>query len=200
MKRASQAVSVFFHPMLMPSLGLIILFTVGTHLTYISIDAKRLILLVVFITTAVFPLSVLPLLYHLGVIKNFQMETARERLIPLLLTWIFFYLGFVALKKMGVSGIILGFMLGSLITVGLSALITLFWKISIHMIAIGGVTGAIIAVGYRYNGDIASWAIMLFLAAGLTAAARLYLGAHNPAQVYAGYLLGLMVVAGATLI
>lgn len=122
------------------------------------------------------------------------METARERLFPVFITGIFYFLGYILLKKMGVPPILGNFMLASLLALFLSVVITLFWKISMHMIAIGGVTGALLAIALRYNLDLMFWLFLLIVASGITASARLHQGAHNPAQVYIGYLLGLMVV------
>lgn len=194
MKIFSRIISVLFHPMLMPSLGLFLIFQAGTHLSYIPFEAKRIIFLTVFLSTCILPVSILPLLYQFRMIKSFNMETPRERLLPVFFTGFFYYLGFMLLKKMGISGIISNFILASLLAVFSAVVVTIFWKISLHMIGIGGVTGAIMAIGIRYNLDLAPWLTLLFLASGLTATARLHLGAHNPAQIYVGFMWGLLIV------
>lgn len=85
--------------MLMPSLGLFLIFQAGTHLSYIPFEAKRIIFLTVFVSTCILPVSILPLLYQFRMIKSFNMETPRERLLPVFFTGFFYYLGFMLLKK-----------------------------------------------------------------------------------------------------
>lgn len=194
MKIFSQIISVLFHPMLMPSLGIFMIFQAGTHVSFLPFEAKRIIYVTVFLTTCLLPLSLLPLLLQFGVIKNFQMESARERVLPVFFTGFFYYLGYLLLKKMGVSGIIGSFMLASLIAVLSAVVVTVFWKISLHTIGIGGVAGAVMALAFRFGIDLSLLIFLLFVASGLTASARLYLGAHKPAQVYAGFLWGFLIV------
>ena len=196
MRIVSHIISVIFHPMLMPTLGMLLIFQMGTHLSYMPLQSRQSILIVIFVTTAVLPVSILPLLYQFKIIKSFQMETARERFIPVLITAFFYYSGYMLLKKMGVPAMIDRFIISSLIAVLLASFISFFWKISIHSMGVGGVTGVILALSLRFGIDIFPWLILLLTASALTASARLYLGDHKPAQVYAGFGLGFLVVFG----
>jgi hypothetical protein len=199
MKVFSKIISVLFHPMLMPTLGIFVIFQAGTHVSFLPYEAKRIIYITVFLTTCILPLSLLPLLLQFGAIKSFQMETARERVLPVFFTGFFFYLGYLLLKKMGVSGIIGNFMLASLIAVLSAIVVTVFWKISLHTIGIGGVAGAVMALAFRYGMDLSLLVFLLLLASGITGSARLYLGAHKPAQVYVGFLWGFLIVFSSVL-
>ena len=200
MRIVSQIISILFHPMFMPLLGIFLIFQSGTHISYMPFEVKRIIYFVVAITSCILPLSALPLLYQLKIIKSFRMETARERFIPILLTAFFYYMGYLLLKKMGVPAMIEKFVLSTLIAIVCASAISYFWKISIHTTGIGGVTGAIIALSLLYGFDMSMWITLLLIASGITASARLYLGDHNPLQVYAGYFFGLGVVVGTILI
>ncbi|GAO28380.1 hypothetical protein [Geofilum rubicundum] len=200
MKLFSKIVSILFHPMLMPTLGVFVIFQAGTHVSFMPFEAKRIIYITVFLTTCLLPLSLLPLLYQFGVIKSFQMESARERVLPVFFTGFFYYMGYLLLKKLGVSGVIGSFMLASLVAVLSAVVVTLFWKISLHTIGIGGVAGAVMALAFRFGIDLTLLIFLLFLASGITASARLYLGAHQPAQVYAGFLWGFLIVFASVLI
>lgn len=200
MKLLSQIISYLFHPMLMASLGIFLIFNSGTHIAFIPIEAKRVIYLTVILNTAILPLSTLPLLYQFGLIKSFQMESARERTLPVLLTCFFYFVCYMLLRRIGVTGIIISFMLATIIAIAGAGIITRFWKISIHTIGIGGVTGTIMALTYRYGVDLNGMLFLLFLCSGLVASARLYLGAHSPAQVYAGFIWGFAIVFSSVLL
>lgn len=73
-------------------------------------------------------------------------------------------------------------------------IVTLRWKISMYMTAIGALCGFVFILGIKYLGDVINLLPLLILVSGLVASARLYLKRHTPAQVYAGYIYGAVAV------
>lgn len=67
------------------------------------------------------------------------------------------------------------------------AIVTKFWKISLHMAAIGGLLVIFYAFSFYEN-----FFLLVILLAGALGSARLQLGAHNSLQVYAGFSLGVL--------
>ncbi|WP_237706134.1 hypothetical protein [Thermophagus xiamenensis] len=122
------------------------------------------------------------------------METSRERIAPALSSAIFFFLGYFLLFRLNISSLIESFLLASFFAVILSSVISIYWKISLHALAIGGVTGLILALIFRYGIDLLLLLSIMVLISGIVATARLYLKAHTPLQVFIGYLVGLGVV------
>ena len=75
----------------------------------------------------------------------------------------------------------------------LALLVTPFWKISLHLICMGGVTAMFTLLSVAGAGQH-FWALVVsILLSGALASARLHLGSHNPWQVAAGYFSGLAV-------
>lgn len=194
MRRFSKILSYLFHPMLMPSLGTFFILNVVPHHSLLPFSIKRIVYIVVFASTCLLPLSLLPLFLQTKVIKSFEMETSRERIAPALSSAIFFFLGYFLLFRLNISSLIESFLLASFFAVILSAVISIFWKISLHALAIGGVTGLILALIFRYGIDLLLLLSIMVLISGIVATARLYLKAHTPLQVLIGYLVGLGVV------
>lgn len=122
------------------------------------------------------------------------METARERIYPVLTTGVFYFLGYFLLSRLNVSPLIENFVLATLVAVLLAAGISFFWKISLHAIAVGGVTAALVGMMFKYGADLILFVALMLLISGLTATARLYLNAHSPSQVYVGYTTGFIIV------
>ncbi len=122
------------------------------------------------------------------------MESARERVYPVLTTGVFYFLGYFLLSRLNVSPLIEGFVLSSLVAVLLAAGISFFWKISMHAIAVGGVTGALAGMMLKYGIDLILMVAMMLLISGLVASARLFLNAHKPSQVYVGFFSGFVLV------
>jgi len=136
----------------------------------------------------------MPLFLQLGVIKSIQMESSKERMLPLLTTAGFFILGYFFLKKFQLPSFIPLFFLGTLLSVLISMSITFFWKISIHMVGIGGLLGALVSMSLKYGVNTHVLMLSIILIAGVLGSCRLLLGSHSPKQVYAGFLLGLLVI------
>ncbi|MBR8534749.1 PAP2 family protein [Carboxylicivirga sediminis] len=201
MRTFSKIISTVFHPMLIPTLGLFLIFNIGGHFSYLPLDHKRIIYLIVFLSTCALPLSLMPLFMLLGVIKSIYMKNRQERILPTVFTGIFYCLGYFFLSRIPVvPSFIQSFMLATIIAIAIALLITLFWKISMHMIGIGGLTGALLALSFRFGLDIWILFSLAIIIAGMVGTARLYLKAHTPAQVHTGFILGGLVVFAGSLI
>ena len=200
-KLIAKIISVIFHPLFMPGYGILILFFIsGTFLSYLAGPVKNIVLIIIAVNTIILPLSVVPLYISQKIIKSIHMETARERVIPLVMNSIFFYLGFYLLNKLQVPELIKMYVFASFSVVVVTLLVSLKWKISIHMMGIGGLTGAIISISWHLGVDMKAVWMGLILCGGLIGFARLELNKHTPAQVYSGFFIGFIVAGGVLLL
>ena len=184
----------------MPVYGVLILFFVsGPFLSFLPGIVKRIVLIIIVVNTIVLPLSAVPFYLSQKIIKSIQMDTSRERIIPLTINSFFFYLGYYLLNRLQVPDLIKTYMLASFSVVVVTLLISLKWKISIHMIGIGGITGGIISLSWYLGVDMKAIWMVLILCSGLVGFARLELNKHTPAQVYSGFVIG-FVVAGSVML
>ncbi len=188
----SKIVTYLFHPLLMPTYALIIMFNSNTHYSYMPFEAQRLIYILVFSTTFLLPVSIIPFLINLKIISNFNMEKSGERIIPLAITALFYYFSYYIIARLPVSTLVFikTMILASLLLITLNLIITIKWKISAHLIGIGGLLSSMFFYAVYFVANFNILLIILCLIAGLVGYARLYLQAHTPAQVYAGFLLG----------
>ena len=90
-KKSAKVLSVLFHPLLLPAIGMLILFNSGSVLEYLPFQAKKIILLIVFVSTFVLPLTFVPFFIFQKIIQNVQMETNKERLIPFFVTSVLYF-------------------------------------------------------------------------------------------------------------
>ena len=72
------------------------------------------------------------------------------------------------------------------------ALINVWWKISTHTAAIGGVAGALFVFGELFGFNPVWWLCIVFILAGLLGTSRMILRQHSLAQVVAGFLVGIV--------
>lgn len=69
-----------------------------------------------------------------------------------------------------------------------------FWRISVHMMGIGGLIGSILSICYNIKGlNLYLLFIILFILAGCLGVSRLALKKSTPTQVYIGFLVGIVV-------
>ena len=191
-ERFARLCSAVFHPLLIPTLGIFILFQINSHLSFaVNQDARRFIMLVVFINTAIAPVMAVWIMKKTGYVKDFMLTERNERILPLLVTAVLFFMTYYLLRQLSLPSLVYFFIMSGTLLVMLALMISFVWKVSIHMVSLGGLTGFLIVASLLLRADIAWLIILAFLASGCTGTARLIVKAHSPAQVYTGYLIGM---------
>lgn len=185
-------VSIIFHPLLMPSYGLVILLNSGTHYEYIPLQAQKILYTLIFLTTFLIPVSIIPFLMSFKIIGSIQMDDRKDRFIPLIVSALSYYFALFLINKLPfhVPVFIKLLISGSLILIVINLLINLKWKISAHLIGISGLLALVISFSIIFYSNLMDVIILLTVISGIIAWARLELQVHNPEQVYSGFLLG----------
>ena len=188
----AKIISVLFHPLLMPTYALIIIFNSNTHYSYMPFEAQKLIYILVFLCTFLIPVSTIPFLMNLKAVSGVSLRNQRERIIPLSISALSYYFAYYLLGQLPLStiGFIKIMILASMLLIVLSLIVSLKWKISAHLIGIGGLIASMFFYALYFVADFTTLIILLSLIAGAVAFARLNLQAHSPAQVYVGFLTG----------
>jgi membrane-associated phospholipid phosphatase len=122
------------------------------------------------------------------------MNKREDRIIPFIMTAIFFSLAYYLLKQLHISPIYNYFIIGTTFIIIIALIINYFWKISIHMIAMGGMLGAFLALSFVLIINIPILIMLIIFISGLVGFARLKLNIHSPAQVYIGFLTGVTIM------
>lgn len=189
--KLAKIISFLFQPLLMPIYGTIILLNAGTWMSYTIFPALRNALyLVMFTSTFLMPALTFLLLLKKKEINSLEMESRTERNIPYISTLLFYIVGWYLLNKLPLPRVFGNIIMGASLAILIAFLINLRWKISIHMMALGGTAGMLFAFATLFNFPLSTPLIMLLVIAGITGTARLILHAHIPSQVYTGFLLG----------
>jgi hypothetical protein len=194
MKKIGPVVSIVFHPLIMPTLGMLLLLNSGTYLSLLNPEAKRALMFVMALGTLLFPLMMMPILFYRKLLSSFQANTREERLIPQLIILILYVITFVYFARLPLSRVIHGYVLATALTLASVLILSIWFKICMHSAAMGGLAGLIIALIFLYETPLMGVLILALLAGGLTASSRLAMGAQRPLEVYGGYLLGFAVL------
>jgi len=190
----ARLISLTMHPMLVTTYALIILLSLQAYFVVaIPSKVKWMMVVLVFILTGLLPMLLALLMARLGIIKSLHLEQREERIWPFIITAIFYYLAFYLLRQLDLSPVFMVFMLGAFVTVVVGLLVTFFWKISVHMIGMGGMVGAFTGLSLKMMIDIPLVIMVLIMLSGLTGFARLKLQAHTPMQVLGGFISGFVI-------
>lgn len=188
---AARIISAILHPMMLSTYTIVILFNLPAYFSFgIPMKAKWMIGIFVLIITGLLPLLMTFIMTKIGIIRSILMQEREERIWPFVVTAMFYYLAYYLLNRLELSPVYTLFMLGAFISVVAGLMISFFWKISAHMIGMGGMVGAFTGLSITLMIDASLLIVLLILLSGFTGFARLKLTAHSPAQVMAGFLTG----------
>lgn len=187
------------HPLLMATYLCLLFFfgvknTVYDYLT--PFETKWRISVIVFLFSFIFPVINIYILVKLKRIPNIILSNQHDRTFPYFITALFYFGLFYLLMDINIWNSVKLFIIGGGLCILISTLINLKYKISAHMVGLGGVLGVLISVSWLIKFDMTPYYIATIIVAGFVAFARLILNEHKPAQLYLGFFLGLIVQTG----
>jgi len=201
-KIIAKGISVLAYPAFMSLYGVMILYKLGLHdhfpgeySIWLYPELRKWTLLVISINTIFVPLSLFPFYLHRGIISGIRMEKQTDRIIPLIIQLILFLLTYYLLNRFSAPGLICLYILSGAILASFAILISRYWKISLHLLGMGAITGLIFTTALRFHVNATNFLLLLIVISGLTASSRLILGDHKPSQVYAGFISGFVITA-----
>jgi hypothetical protein len=192
-------ISVLFHPMLMATYGCLLLFFGIKNSVYdfmTPLETKWRITLIVFLFSFLFPGLNIFILVRMKRLPTITLSNPRDRTFPYIMTSVFYFGLFYLLMDINIWNSIKVFIIGAGLAILLTALINLRYKISAHMVGIGGLLGILMSLSYLIKYDMTLFYILIIVLSGFVGFARLYLNEHKPSQLYTGFILGLFVQLG----
>jgi len=185
--------SWIFQPLLMPLYGTFLFLNLPFYAFSLLHDQLRnFVLISTALFTAILPILSILLMKQFGLISSIQLEKREDRKYPILFTIVFQMANYYFLHKVHLPGAYYMFLIAGLFSLLLTLVVTYYWKISMHMTGIGGLTGAMLLCAFVWQIDLRITLAVLFIVAGITGTSRLVLNAHTPLQVGAGFLAGLI--------
>lgn len=196
----AKIISVVFHPLLMPLYGFLIIFSTPTIFGYLPFVQKKVIILILTTNNILLPLSLLPYFKWRKIISTWTIDERRERIIPMALTSVLYFLTFYIVLRYSIPLFIKAVILSTAFISFAVTLVNLRWKISVHSVGAGALTSLIFVLSFKMHAPLDVLIILAILVSGLILSARLWLNSHNPKEVWLGYLLGITGMASLLLV
>ena len=189
MKLLSNIVSGMFHPLLMVTYG-VILALMFTYLTIYPPAMKLLLIGGAFLSTAVIPGLFIYMMVRSGAAVDLELSDRKERVVPYLILITSILVCVFYMYKMMLPFWLLSLLVGASVALLLAMLINFYWKISAHMLGVGGLLGGIMGISRIHLMNPYWTFIIVIVIAGLVGTSRIFLKRHTSMQVYAGFCLG----------
>ena len=116
----------------------------------------------------------------------------ERRMVPYVLSILCYFTCYYIMSLLHLPHMLTSILMVALIIQILCAVINVWWKISTHTAAIGGVTGSLIAFSLLFNFNPMWWLCLTIVVSGLVGSSRMILRQHSLEQVTAGFFLGLV--------
>ena len=197
-RKIANTLSWVLHPFLLPVYLMAVLLTMTTFAHY-STQVKFYLMWVVVLYAIVIPFLALGVLHSLGRISSFKVDNRRERWLPLAVGIVCYVLCAITFAKIPSAIFLRKFMVAAACCEAMCLVVSLWWKISLHLTGMGAVVALLVVMNIVGVGNMLIPLMVAILAAGALASARLYLGCHNGAQVLAGFCGGFVVAMLAVL-
>jgi hypothetical protein len=195
LRRLASIVSYVFHPVFMPAIMAIALYLLSP-IAFKSLPPTvlKFRLATVVMLTIFFPLFSVLLMKKLDFIQSIHMRDPKDRIIPLITIMIFYFWVQQVFSNLKDSPpIIKILMLGAFWGIILLFLISIFFKVSMHATAAGGMVGILIVLLFISPVNMLAPLLVSLVIAGLIGSARLILGEHRPPEIWLGYIIGIAV-------
>ena len=195
---AARIVSMLFTPFYLPIVGLIALF-LFSYLSIFPLAYKLQVLIMTYLFTILLPTVMIHLYRRYQGWNLIELGHRERRMVPYIISIVCYFTCYYVLSSQHVPYIIGGVLLVALAIQVVCALINVWWKISTHTAAIGGVGGALFAFAEYLGFNPVWWLCLVFFVAGLLGTCRMILRQHSLAQVVAGFWVGFICAAIAIL-
>ena len=185
----ARLMSMIFTPFCLPIVGLIALF-IFSYMSLLPMMYKLVMLAMVYLLTVVAP-SLLIHLYRLcqGWTSH-ELGRKERRLVPYIISIVCYFACFFWMEYRNTPRVISIIVVVALTIQMVCALINIWWKISTHTAAIGGVAGGLVSYSIAFSFNPLWWLCFVLILAGAVGTARMILRQHSLSQVVTGFLVG----------
>lgn len=192
MNSFAKVVSFVFHPLWMPLVTLLLLYLIDPYLGLS--DGQFKFLLKMLLICIVAPGLSLLVMLKTKLVSDIEVSNKKERYIPFALVILYYILTytFLRLNHVPLPNAVYAMLFSLIVSLFIASLVNMQTKVSIHLMAMGGVLGTLLAFSQIHMIGIGSYMSVWLLLSALLAWSRIYQDLHTNAQTYLGFGLGFL--------
>jgi membrane-associated phospholipid phosphatase len=195
---AALILSMVFTPFYLPIAGLVALFL----FSYMSIFPwyyKLQVLILVYLFTILLPTVMIHVYRRYQGWTLIELGHRERRMVPYAISILCYFACVYVMERFHMPHFMGAIVVAALIVQIVCAIINVWWKVSEHTAAIGGMGGALFAFAEYLDFNPVWWLSLVFVVAGLMGTSRMILRQHSLGQVVGGFWIGFVCAAFAIL-
>jgi membrane-associated phospholipid phosphatase len=190
----ARVLSMVFTPFYLPIIGLVVLFFFS-YLSMFPWSYKLHVLLMTYLFTILMPTVLIHLYRRYQGWNLIELGRRERRMVPYVISILCYFTCIYVMERLHMPHFMGSIIIAALLVQIVCAITNIWWKISTHTAAIGGVGGALFAFAEYLGFNPVWWLCLVFLVAGLLGTSRMILRQHNLAQVVTGFWVGFVCAA-----
>ncbi len=194
----ARVLSALFTPFYLPLLGLVALF-LFSYLSIFPWTYKLQVLILTYLFTILLPTAMIHAYRRYNGWTLIELGARERRLVPYVISITCYFTCLYIMRQLHMPHFMGSILVAALAVQIFCTLINVWWKISEHTAAIGGVGGALFAFAEYLNFNPVWWLSLIFLIAGILGTSRMILRQHTLGQVVGGFWVGFFCAAIAIL-
>ncbi len=194
----ARIISALFKPFYLPILGLVTLFTFS-YLSMFPWYYKIEVLFLTYLFTILLPILFIHLYRRYQGWNLIELGHRERRMVPYAISILCYFACIYVMERLHMPHFMGSIIVAALMVQMVCAMINIWWKISTHTAAIGGVGGALFAFSYYLGFNPVWWLCLVILVAGILGTSRMILRQHSLGQVVGGFCIGFVSAACAIL-
>lgn len=169
-----------------------LLLFIFSYLSLLPLTYKGLVLIIVWILTIIMPKFLIHFYMKYQNWSILKLVSREGRMVPYAISIACYFACFYIMNSLHFPHFMSAIVVTALFIQIICAICNIWWKISAHTAAIGGVTGAIMAFAEIFGFNPLWWISVSLIIAGFLGTGRMLLRQHSLHQVVYGYLIGLL--------
>ncbi|HEY9550945.1 MAG TPA: phosphatase PAP2 family protein [Prevotella sp.] len=188
---AARVMSMIFTPFYLPLVGLMALFFFS-YLGLLPWNYKLVVLALVYGFTILLPTLLIRLYRTYQGWSLIELGAKERRMVPYIISIVCYFTCYYVMNALHMPHFMSSILVAALVIQIICAFINVWWKISTHSAAIGGVGGALLSFAMIFAFNPTWWLCVVLILAGMVGTSRMILRQHTLAQVVSGFLVGLV--------
>ena len=191
---AARLLSMLFTPFWLPIAGLVVLF-LFTYLSIFPWFYKLQVLTLAYLFTIFLPTVMIHFYRRYQGWTLIELGHRERRMVPYIISIACYFTCVYVMQRLHMPHFMSAIVVAALVVQIACAIINVWWNISEHTAAIGGIGGALFAFAEILGFNPVWWMCLVFIVAGLVGTSRMLLRQHSLGQVVGGFWVGFFCAA-----